>query len=399
MKTVTSVLVLTCLPVALALAAADIEVQKSVSNAYPLADEPVQFTVTVSNIGDEIAADVVVIDQLPGAMGIPAGTAAFPGVGDYDVESGTWTIGSLDPGAEAVLVVPAAVTAEAPPDCIVNTATSRFEDSLDDSNDEARAVVYQNGVEHCVDLGVTYGISAGPLTSSCDQAGTFTGEVYVTNYGPDSARSVIVTLQLDPPVAPNVRFEDSDCSNSPGTLCHISEIAAGETLTIDVTSDAYKSYETFEQEVLVTVTNTDGDFDTLNDNRAAAGTGGGFSSCVEIDYGIPIGGIAPGCFIATAAYGSPLDARLDVLRGFRDRHMLTNALGRVMVAFYYRHSPAIADFIADRDWLRALVRGLLAPVVLAIQYPAWSALWFFGVLAIALVARSARRLAMHLLAD
>lgn len=388
MKTVTNVLVLTILPMALAFAAADIDVQKAVSNAYPLANEPVEFTVSVSNIGDEVAADVVVIDQLPGAMGIPAGTAAFPSVGDYDVESGTWTIGSLQPGAGAMLVVPAAVTAEAPPDCIVNKASSQFVDSRDDSNDEARAVVYQNGAERCVDLGVAFGISAGPLTSSCDQSGTFTGQVYVTNYGPDSAGSVIVTLSVDPPVATNVRFEDADCNNSPGTLCHISEIAAGETVTIGVTSDTYRSYEMFEQKVSVAVTNADGDYDNLNDNPTSSGTGGGFSSCDEIDYdyGIPeIGLIGPGCFIATAAYGSPLDARLDVLRGFRDRHMLTNTLGRAMVSFYYRHSPAIADVIADRDWLRALVRGLLAPVVFAIQYPTWSSLGFFGLLAALIV--------------
>jgi hypothetical protein len=34
----------------------------------------------------------------------------------------------------------------------------------------------------------------------------------------------------------------------------------------------------------------------------------------------------------------------------------------------------MADFIAEREWLRAIVRGFLAPIVFAIEYPEWAAL-------------------------
>jgi hypothetical protein len=97
---------------------------------------------------------------------------------------------------------------------------------------------------------------------------------------------------------------------------------------------------------------------------------GGFSSCEEIVLpgleGIEVG---PGCFIATAAYGSALDPHLDSLRAFRDDYLLTNAMGRSLVAFYYEHSPPMADFIADRDWLRAIVRAVLTPIVLTVEHP------------------------------
>jgi len=70
-----------------------------------------------------------------------------------------------------------------------------------------------------------------------------------------------------------------------------------------------------------------------------------------------------GCFIATAAYGSYLEGHVMILRNFRDSYLLTNSFGQAFVAFYYRNSPPIADYIAKHDSLRAIVRLTLAPVV------------------------------------
>ncbi len=79
-----------------------------------------------------------------------------------------------------------------------------------------------------------------------------------------------------------------------------------------------------------------------------------------------------GCFIATAAYGSYLHPQVQLLRQFRDDHLLTTAPGRAFVALYYRCSPPLADFISRHTVLRGVTRILLTPVVMAVVHPAAS---------------------------
>jgi len=69
------------------------------------------------------------------------------------------------------------------------------------------------------------------------------------------------------------------------------------------------------------------------------------------------------CFIATAAYGTPMIDQIQVLRDFRDGYLMTNPAGRWFVSTYYRYSPPLARFIARHDSLRASVRASLSPVI------------------------------------
>jgi hypothetical protein len=75
------------------------------------------------------------------------------------------------------------------------------------------------------------------------------------------------------------------------------------------------------------------------------------------------GGSSGGCFIASAAYGSPFESHVKVLREFRDSCLMRTGLGRAFVNFYYEYSPALADVIRKHDSMRAMVRWGLAPVV------------------------------------
>ena len=75
------------------------------------------------------------------------------------------------------------------------------------------------------------------------------------------------------------------------------------------------------------------------------------------------GGGGGGCFIATAAFGSPLEPQVELLRDFRDGYLLPFELGRKFVELYYRYSPPAAMAIGQNNELRALVQLLLWPLI------------------------------------
>jgi hypothetical protein len=70
-----------------------------------------------------------------------------------------------------------------------------------------------------------------------------------------------------------------------------------------------------------------------------------------------------GCFIATAAFGSPMERSVAALRRFRDQRLLDNPIGQLAVGVYYSFSPAFANAIAGSPSLRALARRALQPIV------------------------------------
>lgn len=74
------------------------------------------------------------------------------------------------------------------------------------------------------------------------------------------------------------------------------------------------------------------------------------------------------CFVATAAYGSPMDPHVETLRQFRDRVLLKSNFGKAFVSFYYRHSPEWAAEIRHNETARTLVRYTLWPFVIAAEW-------------------------------
>jgi hypothetical protein len=102
-----------------------------------------------------------------------------------------------------------------------------------------------------------------------------------------------------------------------------------------------------------------GDVDTIADVYAA-------STIITMDslYSIRADFSGAGwCFIATAAYGTPMAKEIQVLREFRDKYLLTNPLGKALVDLYYRVSPPIAEFITEHPSLKPIVRAGLVPAV------------------------------------
>ncbi len=73
------------------------------------------------------------------------------------------------------------------------------------------------------------------------------------------------------------------------------------------------------------------------------------------------------CFIATAAYGSPLHSYVRILRDFKDKYLMPSKLGRVLINFYYKYSRSVADLIVKHKVLKVAVRINLLPLI-ALSY-------------------------------
>jgi uncharacterized repeat protein (TIGR01451 family) len=377
-------LVVASLPV-MAAAAPDIALQMNVDTVVPTPGQTVQFTVVARNVGTTVATGVQVTDKLGPELQIPAGMAAFPSTGTFDPSTGIWSIGGLDPGAAATLVVPAVVTAASQPPCSVNAAQASVAGDEVATNDRAVAAVKRSLADRCVDLAID---SSSWSVDGCDSWYELELHVTVSNAGPDAASTVYVDMTQTPDFLPHLRFVSDGCS---GTRCTIESLPAGASLKLKAVTDPIDINKNKSVLFGFTISSVDTDYATSNNQRE-------YSTIVpetpDCDY-YPDDGNGvwlSGCFIATAAYGSPLEAHVQVLREFRDRYLQRTAIGRAFIRFYYRHSPPVAAVIARHEWLRLLVRGLLTPLVLAIEFPgrALAIAFFAGALFAGWRRRSAR---------
>jgi hypothetical protein len=174
----------------------------------------------------------------------------------------------------------------------------------------------------------------------------------------------------------------------------LSEDCDGTNTTSGTTSSTSGTSTTFETKSIVSGTTTGDTDDTtgvntddsefLEEGSVSEGSGTGKFTAILEDlkpgtffyarayavvngttyYGNQIGfQTADSCFVATAAYGSLFHPAVEILRDFRDRFMLDNAVTRSLVNLYYQYSPPIADVISSNTTLRPLTRTLLMPVI------------------------------------
>lgn len=212
------------------------------------------------------------------------------------------------------------------------------------------------------------------LSVSSDRTSLSNGDslnyvITVTNVGPANAAAVVVGEYV--PVPLNVSAattSQGSCNGAPYVSCNLGTLASSGTATVTISAGLSKdSGITLQGPLVATAHAASATSDPNLSNNSAQSS---VSLSIQGTTGGGSGG--SGCFIATAAYGSYLDPHVQTLRDFRDRHLLTNQAGRKFVAFYYRHSPAIAAGIARSAILRRATRWVLTPIVLTIEYPWWA---------------------------
>jgi len=172
--------------------------------------------------------------------------------------------------------------------------------------------------------------------------------ISVTNNGPGDASAVTVTDTL--PDGVTLVSTSPACGQNGATLtCAVGTLSAGSTtaITINTTAEKVAALKNF-----ASVRAAELDPDTSNNNA-------------EVKTRI---NCAKGCFIATAAYGSPLAPQVRHLRTFRDRYLVPYPLGHWFVELYYRYSPPLAEVLRQHDDLRAVVRTGLQPLIAFVKF-------------------------------
>lgn len=215
---------------------------------------------------------------------------------------------------------------------------------------------------------VTTDASAGPVGNTINVGDVIRFTVDAANGTTLPATGVVVTATLDD----SLSFVQADATPAAGAV-----FAAGPPATVQWTIGALGAGDAaslaIELEVpfdangrqvtnAAAVTAADAPFEVTGATQSAVAVNDAFQNALDAaDDG--------NCFIATAAYGSYLEPEVLVLRQFRDEFLLTNGPGRAFVAWYYRHSPALAAAIESHDGYRLGARVLLSPVVYAIKFP------------------------------
>lgn len=69
------------------------------------------------------------------------------------------------------------------------------------------------------------------------------------------------------------------------------------------------------------------------------------------------------CFVATAAFGTPLQYEIQVLRDWRDNTLRYTGVGRKFIATYYKFGPVVANFIRKYPVFKAPVRGVVKTII------------------------------------
>jgi hypothetical protein len=210
-----------------------------------------------------------------------------------------------------------------------------------------------------------------------DDKGNDSGSVYVFLYAPPGitvtptsgittteaggTASFTVVLDASPTADVTIDLSSSDTTKgtvSPGSLTFTTgNWFVPRTVTVTGVDDGVAGGNLIYTIVTDPAESMDGEYDGLNADDVTV-----TNVDDETAYKIIDNGGGP-CFIATAAYGSPSMMRVTLLREFRDRFMLTNRVGPMLVNLYYVCSPPVAEVISKHESIKSLVRWSLLPLV------------------------------------
>ena len=207
------------------------------------------------------------------------------------------------------------------------------------------------------DTGELHVVSAGVTRKSSISAQTNTRPAQPTNQQPfDGAIFIGLPVKL---VASAFVDDDGDAHeasqwiirNASGTSVYSGSFDTANKTSFEVPSGTLQTNTRYYWQVI------------YRDDRGVVSLASALTSFTTAPQPQPGAGNRTGCFIATAAFGSPLARQVEILRQFRDRYLLTNNPGQKFVAWYYRNSPTAANYIQDKPLTKAAIRAALYPLI------------------------------------
>ena len=197
--------------------AADLKVEKSVSNTKPNYKDNIIWTIKISNNGPDTAHDVKMYDVLPKSL-------IFVGCdGDYDYSSGIWNIGTLEKGAVKILNIECIVDKTDLTENSVKVNGSEYDYDLTNNNDSERIFVHP-----AADLAIIKMANASVVNFNDIVKWT----LIISNNGPDEATNVMIVDVL-PSGFSYLNSTISKGKYEDNTFV-IDNLAVGEIVTVDI---------------------------------------------------------------------------------------------------------------------------------------------------------------------
>ena len=208
---------------------ADLAVTKTASAAQVSAGDPIDFTITATNLGSSQAQNAMLLDRLPVGFTATSLTVTDPIGGSCTVANGTalrciW--GAFPVGATVSIVVHATVDADAPVGTLTNTAAISSPAEDPDTTNNASSVdvkVVQNA-----DLRIA---KTAPATGQPGSPFAYT--LTVTNDGPSVARGATLSDTL-PAEFTATGTDNAGCTVGGTVTCALGDLGPGASVTVVV---------------------------------------------------------------------------------------------------------------------------------------------------------------------
>ncbi|MCP4123936.1 MAG: tandem-95 repeat protein [Bacteroidetes bacterium] len=116
---------------------ADLSLVKTVNDTTPIIGDTITFMLTLSNAGPDTATGVTVLDSLPSGYSYVSDDGASAGTTSEDGGILTWTIGSLEDGGNAMLLIRASVNGSGDYSNVAQvTASDQYDPDSEPNNDD-----------------------------------------------------------------------------------------------------------------------------------------------------------------------------------------------------------------------------------------------------------------------